>query len=223
MREHLPTCGQCRACYQRWLLLSKLDPERTPAERRIARGLGLERRPLARILPLGATVLAAAAALVLWVHGASSQPEFTARGTLHPAASSQAFVYDVRPGEAPVLAHGSIGPRDELAFAYENVSAKKRLAIFGVDDHGRVYWFYPAWTDDADDPVAVPIETDTRRHELPEAVRQDIRGSRLDVRALFLDEPLTVREVETLVREHPVGPLPIRGAVESPVTLSVSP
>jgi len=225
MREHLPTCAACHAHYERWLLLSKLDPEALPAERRIARGLGLDRRSVPRILPVGAvTLLAAAAALLFfWVRAGSETTGFTARGAMSAAPSSRVFVYDVRPGEPAALAIGSVGKRDELAFAYENGAAKNRLMILGVDEHRHVYWFYPAWTSEAEDPVAVPIESDGRRHELPEAVRHHFDGTQLEIRAIFLDAPLAVREAEALVREHPAGPLPIPGAVESSVSFTVSP
>jgi hypothetical protein len=224
MREHLPTCDACHAHYRRWLILSKLDPAALPAERRIARGLGLGRPSVSRIVPLGAvTLLAAAAAVLLWARVGSPPAEFTSRGATLPAPSSRVFVYDVHPGEAAALASGTIARRDELAFAYENGAAMNRVMIFGVDEHRHVYWFYPAWTREADDPVAIPIETDGRRHELPEAVRHDFDGTQLEVRSVFLDRPLDVREIEALVRAHPVGPLAIPGAVESSITFALSP
>lgn len=224
MREHLPACAACHAHYERWLLFSKLDPAALPAERRIARGLGLERRSLSRLVPLGAvTVLAAAAALALWARAGSDTSGFVARGPALGAPTSRVFVYDVRPGAPPALAEGTVGRRDELAFAYENVAAKNRLMIFGVDEHRHVYWFYPAWTSAAEDPVAIAIESDGRRHELPEAVRQDFDGKQLAIRALFLDAPVSVRSVEALVRQHPSGSLPIPGAVETSTDFAVSP
>jgi hypothetical protein len=182
---------------------------------------------MGRVIPFGAaTLLAAAAALLLWVHG-SEPTGFTARGSIPAAPASRVFVYDVRLGQPPALASGSVGQRDELAFAYENGAAKNRLMIFGVDDHHHVYWFYPAWTSGAENPVAIPIEADDRRHELPEAVRHDFDGTKLEIHSVFLDTPVTVREVEALVREHPVGPIPIAGAipgaVESSAVFTLSP
>jgi hypothetical protein len=223
MREHLPACEGCRAYYERWLILSKLDPEGLSAEKRIAHGLGLGRRRLARVFPIGvATLVAAAAALVLWLRVAPDAG-FTARGTGHPAPASRLFVYEVRPGAPPGLASGTVGRRDELAFAYENGAAKNRVMIFGVDEHGHVYWFYPAYQRETENPVAIPIESDGRRHELPEAVRHDLDGAHLEVRAVFLDTPMPVREMEALVREHPTGPLPIPGAVEDRASFSLAP
>ena len=227
MREHLPACAACRSYYQRWLVLWRLDPDAMPATRRIGHGLGFKDAPR-RIwaTPVGATsVVAAAAALLLWSHGGArpDEPGFSARGALASGALSHALVYDVRQGGPPALAIGSVGRRDELAFAYENGAAKNWLMIFGVDEHRHVYWFFPAWTDPAENPGAVPIATDGARHELPEAVRHSFDGRTLEVRSLFLDTPLTVREVESLLKEHPAGPLPVPGAIESPLTFTLAP
>ena len=226
LREHLPLCAACHAHYERWLLLSRLDPEALSAETRISRGLGLGRRPstFRRFgMPASATLVAAAAALLLWLRATSEPNGFTARGGGPPAKVSRVFVYDVKPGKPAERASDSIGRGDELAFAYENGAAKNRIMVFGVDEHRHVYWFYPAWVNPSENPVAVPIEHDDRRHELPDAVRQDFDGSRLEIRSVFLDAPLAVAELEAMLRDHPVGPLPIEGAVEAAVPFAVAP
>jgi hypothetical protein len=41
LRPHLPGCRDCRAYYQRYLVLARFDPAALAAEERIARGLGL--------------------------------------------------------------------------------------------------------------------------------------------------------------------------------------
>jgi len=226
LREHLPVCAACHAHYERWLLLSRLDPEALSAETRILRGLGLGRRPSV-VRPFGvaaaATLVAAAAALLFWIRAAPEPHGFTARGGGPPAKVSRVFVYDVHPGKPAEIASESVARGDELAFAYENGAAKNRLMIFGVDEHRHVYWFYPAWVNPSENPVAVPVERDERRHELPEAVRQDFDGSRLEIRSVFLDAPLTVAELEAMLRDHPVGPLPIPGAVEATLPFAVAP
>jgi Putative zinc-finger len=222
MREHLPTCDACRDYYQRHLVLARLDPEALPAEERIARGLGLGRRStLARVvsLPFAAAFIAAAAAVALYVHERPSG--FEARGNLLHQEASRVFVYDVPPDATPALAVDSIGARDELAFAYENGGGKSRLMVFGVDEHNHVYWFYPAYENPAEDPVAIPIEKDSRRHELPDAVRHHFDGTQLSVRALFLDTPVPVHQVEALLGSHPTGPLPLQGVIESSTSLTI--
>jgi hypothetical protein len=226
MREHLPLCAACHARYERWLLLSRLDPEALPPEVRIGRGLGL--RSGARVIrPLGialaATLVAAAAAVLLWVHSGADSLAFTARGGKAQGDVSRVFVYDVRPDKPAELASGTVARGDELAFAYENGAAKTRLMIFGVDEHRHVYWFYPAWVSETENPVAIPIERDALRHELPEAVRQKFDGAHLEIRSLFVDAPVTVAQVEAMIQVDPARPLPIPGAVETPTSFVVSP
>jgi hypothetical protein len=224
MRKHLPTCSACEGLYRRHLLLARLDPKALPCDERIARGLGLRSGRPAAVMRLGlATAVAAAALLLLRVHPAKDG--FSARGNvgaLSPPAS-RVLVYDVRRGSPPAPIGDELRAGDELAFAYENGSAKRRLAVFGVDEHGHVYWFHPAWTRDADDPVAVPIEIDGERHELPEAVLQRYDGGRLTIRSVFVDDPISVRQIEALVRQDPQKTLPLAGAVETSLTLAVTP
>ena len=226
MREHLPLCAACHAHYERWLLLSRLDPEALRPEVRIGRGLGLRSRTRV-IRPLGvalaATLVAAAAAVLLSVHSGGGSLAFTARGGKPQIQFSRVFVYDVRPGKPAELASGTVARGDELAFAYENGAAKTRLMIFGVDEHRHVYWFYPAWVSETENPVAIPIERDALRHELPEAVRQKFDGARLEIRSLFVDTPVTVAQVEAMIQEDPARPLPIPGAIETPISFAVSP
>jgi hypothetical protein len=223
MREHMPTCDACRDLYRRHLLLARLDPKALPAAERIARGLGLRTGLGVVATRLGiVTASAAAAAMVLFRLHPSAEGGFSSRG--HPdalAASSRVFVYDVPRGSPPTPAREVVQNGDELAFAYENGAAKRRLAVFGVDEHGHVYWFHPAWTREADDPVAIPIESAAGRHELPEAVLQRFDGERLEIRSVFVDDPVSVRRIEALLRNHPHGPLPLAGAVETSLTLSV--
>jgi hypothetical protein len=224
MREHLPTCSACEGLYRRHLLLARLDPKALPSDERIARGLGLRSGRPAVAMSLGlATAAAAAALLLLRPHPA--EDGFSARGNvgaLSPPAS-RVLVYDVRPGSPPAPIGDELRAGDELAFAYENSAAKRRLAVFGVDEHGHVYWFHPAWTREADDPVAIPIEVDGERHELPEAVLQRFDGRRLTIRSVFVDDPVSVRQIEALVRQDPQGTLPLSGAVETSLTLAVIP
>jgi Putative zinc-finger len=227
MREHLPTCEPCRALYERHLLLARLDPEALPAQERIARGLGLStaRRRWPTLAAATAIAATAAAAVVLLVARGARDDGFTSRGGA-PAPSapeSRVFLYDVESRPRLLLAGDVVGRSDELALAYENRLAKKRLMVFGVDEHRHVYWFYPAWENEAEDPVAVPIAADTGRHELPEAVRHAFDGRTLEVHAVFVDSPFSVRQVEALVAARTPGPLPLPGSVESTTSLQIAP
>jgi hypothetical protein len=226
MREHLPTCDSCSSLYRRYLLLGRLDPEATLSpEERIARGLGLRRRRWPRIVvPMVAVV--AVAAVSLTVLGLPRRTdEFVARGAITPPAdpSSRVFVYDVGPGTAAAPVGASLKSGHELAFAYVNGAAKRRLAIFGVDETRRVYWFFPAWTDESSDPVAIPVESDGLRHELPEAIRHHFVGAHLEIRSVFLDEPMSVRQIEALLQGENGAPLSVPGAVQGSLSLAVTP
>lgn len=211
MRAHVASCESCRAYYRRRVLLAKLDPASLGAEARLVQGLGLLREPTRRpAYPLAvstAGVLLVAAALVLFVRSRAHDDGFTARGggpssLVGVEASeeeSSIQVYRVPRGSDPRLAHDVVGRNDELAFAYANVRDNKRLMIFGLDETKRIYWFFPAWTSDTENPVAVAIEPGPEPHELREAIGHHFEGSRLEIHALFLDEPLTVRQVEAMI------------------------
>jgi hypothetical protein len=222
MRAHLDTCTDCRARYRRRLLLTKLDPQALSADVRIAQGLGL-RKQQARprfVWPAAGALLAAAAAVLLLLRAPLAGDGFAARGGSEDAGAgvervfraSPLHVYRVPPKEegsgGPVPVVGTVRRDAELAFAYENSDRKKYVMIFAVNEAGRVYWFYPGWTNPTDNPRAIAISEEVGLHELPDAVVHRFDGSKLDIHSLFLDEPLTVREVEQAVARHAMGGVP---------------
>jgi hypothetical protein len=202
LRSHLERCDVCRERYQRQLLVARLDPTAAPAEDRLARALGLPHRSARRPwLTLIAAAVAAAAALAFWPR---PDADFAARGA---AASLPAVVvYRVDASGASRPAGQSIAPSDELAFAYRNPQGRKFMMIFGVDEHGHVYWYHPAWTDPSRDPIAVPIQTATDPIEMQEAISHRLDGRQLTLHALLLDEALGVRELEDRIARG-VSPL----------------
>lgn len=209
MREHLAKCTSCREYYQRRLLLARLDPAALDPKTRLAIGLGLRpRRPglHAPLLGLAGTAMAAALLLLLlWPGQATELTGFTARGPKTPASSASLLIYRVPRDSPPLLADDEIFAHDSLAFAYENESGKKRLLVFGVDEPGNVHWYHPAWADPADDPVAIPIKTGPGPHELHDAVSHALEGESLRVYGLFVDEAVSVRQVEELLRARDPG------------------
>ena len=202
LRSHCAECAECHDYYERHLLLSELDPSALGASERIGRGLGFSTR---RRLPGVGGVLLLAAAALFWLgpHGAPDA-QFTARGALpernarldvylvHPSRCSEATQKDC--GAAPVPS--SISADAELAFAYASTAQHPYLMVFGVDEHGHVYWYHPEWTDPRADPVARSVSTQPGTFELPEAVNQALDGRKLAVLGLFSKTPLHVREVE---------------------------
>jgi hypothetical protein len=204
MRAHLDACEVCRALYRRHLLLERVDPKAPGPKARIAAGLGVA-LPRPRRAPWRWAVPSLAfACLVVLVVASALKPRppdddgFVARGGPSDGA---VIAYAIRGGEKPARVSTHIRPNDALAFAYTNPRGHKRLMIFAVDEQRRVYWYHPAWTDAADNPVAIPIDSGPSLRELPDAVTHRFTGKRLDVWALFRDEPTSVREVEAHVAD----------------------
>jgi hypothetical protein len=231
MREHLPTCSACRACYRRHHLLARLDPAGLAAEERLARGLGFGGRRAAgtpRWLVLGLPLAGAAAAVALVVgtpshrspgdHTAAVEETPVARG---PASATgpapRLLIYrfaahsDLRTNlrsdatggaaaRAPELVERSMRGDDELAFAYTNPAGRRYVAIFGVDEDSRIYWFHPTWPVGAPAPRAIPAAPGPGPHELSGAIRHQVAGRRFVMHAAFADRPFAVEEIEAAVR-----------------------
>ena len=194
LRAHLTACEPCRSRYRRLLVGATLARRALPAEERLARGLGLRRRPqrpLRFVLPALAT---AAAALALWALPARPGP--TARGA---GGRAQLWVYRVETPAAARLAGDQIAAGDELAFAYANPAGRAHLLVFGVDEHRHVYWYHPAWPAGAAAPAPVAAAAGVGPHELPEAIRHPLDGRHLEIDAVLSARPLSVEETERAV------------------------
>ncbi|MBL8920232.1 MAG: hypothetical protein JNJ54_15305 [Myxococcaceae bacterium] len=107
--------------------------------------------------------------------------------------------------EAWVLRDGQVtrlGPTmhrdDALGFSYRNLpgSSARAIMVYAEDAAGRVFWFYPAWTDPGARPSAVPIGVSNAPVRLDEAVRHELSPGLLTIHALFLDTPVSVVDVE---------------------------
>jgi hypothetical protein len=228
LREHLPSCAECREHYRRHQVLSELDPEGLDPQRRLARGLGLDLRAKRRRLVLvSVPALAAAAAIallvILWPGTGPDEGGLVSRGGPVEPAPARLEVYRVRPGKSPIRMEGDMNARDELAFAYENRIGRKRLLIFGADEHGNIYWYHPAWQDPAEKPVAVIIEGGAGIRELPEAIGHSIRGETLRIYGVFTDEPLPVERIEALVQKigKAMEKLPIENVIQESILVRV--
>jgi hypothetical protein len=219
MRSHLTDCGTCQSHYRRRQILAQLDPEAPTPEERLAKGLGLGAERSKLLWPMLVSALACAAALV-FVLRAPSDDGFRARGSLNSSASTESTISVYRVSDRTVLStSGSFHRDDELAFTYDNTSHEPYVMIFGVDEHDRVYWFYPAWTDESENPMAVKTDPGRVTVALPEAIKHPFEGSKLTVHGLFLDTPRTVRDVEAALRDHQLGGMP--GAIDRTTTFEV--
>lgn len=192
LNAHVSACVECRRYFERHLLLAKLDPKALGAEERVARGLGLAAAPRRRTWALAsAAAMAAAIALVVFVRAPDG---FVARGG-KPDDRADVAIYRVS-GGAPKRAEGRMHAGDALAFAYRNPERWTHLLVFGVDETGRVCWYYPKWEDAAADPRAIEIQPSVAPVELGEAVVQALSGKRLTVHALFTNDAPSVHEIE---------------------------
>lgn len=162
---------------------------------------------------------AAACALALVVIALPSEEELRTKGATS-AANEWAGVelYLSREGEAPVRLKDSLDAGDGLLVAYTNGGGEpfSHLAVFGVASDGRVYWYYPAWLDETEDPMSVPIATTAQPREFPERITHDLPRGRFVVHAVFSRRPLRVSELERLVGEagDALRPLPLEDTVQ---------
>lgn len=227
LRLHLPTCEACTRRYERHLILEAVTPDALGPKARLRRGLPLPApeaatpavTPLRRWIGPAAGVLALAACLLLFLRRPpQDNAGFHARGQeigSTKAAAPELEIYRLVDGGGRVV-EGAVGRGDELAFAYKNPSGKKRILVFGVDEHRHVYWYHPAWTRPEDTPLAVTIRPASELVELEEGIAHDLDGRSLRIYALFTDEALTVKDVEATVAARPVlaPALDIPNAVE---------
>jgi hypothetical protein len=228
LRDHLPTCPECRKYYHRHQVLTDLDPEGIGPQERLARGLGLDRKPgRRRLVWMTAPALVAAAAFALlvirWPVAGPEESAVVSRGGKAESSPARLEIYQVQSGEPAVRVQNEIGARDELAFAYENRAGKKRLLVFGVDEGSNIYWYHPAWQDPAQNPVAVAIEGGEGIRELPEAIEHSIRGKWLRIYAVFTDDPIKAKSIEALIRTagKPLEVLPLENVIQESILVKV--
>jgi hypothetical protein len=215
MRQHLEACADCRAYYQRHLVLAEMDRESALAPAvRLAIGLGLERPRHSARAPLfvGLAVATAAALVALAVPSLlAHRTEFASRGAIARSADAESFVYRPAPGGSPEPIGGSAGARrraevahmgrsDELAFTYTNRGGWPYLLVFGVDEHRHVYWYHPAWQSADETPRAVAIRPGSDARELPDATSHALDGARLRIVGLFSRSALSTRDVEARLK-----------------------
>jgi hypothetical protein len=228
--EHLPGCARCASVYERHLLLESLDPAALGPARRLRRGVlppATERfgavRTRRAMAAVGVLALAAAALLVFKPVGVSNDDAFHARGEVDTKPAARIVIYRVSRNAPPRIVEHAIERGDELAFAYENPSAKAFLLVFATDDKRRTYWYHPAWTRSTETPQAVAIAPSNTLVELRDAVAHPFEGSRLRIYALFADTPLSVKDVEARVEAlPPLAPvLGLPGTIETSRVLDV--
>jgi len=216
MRSHLDGCAGCRERYDRQLIFASLDPNALSAKERLGRGLGV-REPRARFWTwalAGSAAVALAMIAAMLVPGEDTQNKlFFARGSRADGPSVRLDIFTVGADKKPAAAKGELRPTDELAFAYLNRAGKKHLLVFAVSDDRQVYWYHPAWRDPQKNPTAITIRSGAKLHELPEAISHPLKGKSLTVFGVFVDRPLSVRDVEQSIQKSKHGRPNITGAL----------
>lgn len=209
LREHLAQCEACRKYYNRHLLLSRLDPKGINPEERLAQGLGIRRLMVWPMPTICWSVASAVAALLIlvslwiWPMIKPISKGFQSRGSEKGRApTSELLVYHTGTGHPQLLTVHKIKADEELAFAYQNGRRYKYLLVFGINEHRQIYWYHPAWLNERQNPRSVSIEQKAGIHELPEAIRHHYQGNHLTLFGIFTNQPLTVRQIEELVKKQ---------------------
>ncbi len=157
-----------------------------------------------------AAALVAAAYVVMLARAprvATDHTEFRAKpattAPADPARWSGIRAYRVRGEEPPTPLAGALSTHDGLLFSYSNLGDDpfKYLMIFAVDGAKQVRWFYPAYQVPGTNPSALAIESGQSERVLPEVVEHDFARGPLRIFALFMDEPLSVSDVEARVSQ----------------------
>jgi hypothetical protein len=208
MWRHLRTCDRCRSRYRTRSLLETMEAGGEDLARmRLGRGLFARRRPLLPALALTGTLVAGTAAVALMPRAARYLPDFSTTsddgafrarsggGEATPGPALSVFRID---DDGPTRAGAVIHAGDALGFAYRNPAAASHrfLMIFARDQRGRTFWYWPAWTDPAQAPTALPIAPAADPVELREGVRHPLAPGGLTLYGLFVDQPLDVKAVE---------------------------
>lgn len=107
-------------------------------------------------------------------------------------------------GEAqPEQVTDTLRSDDGLLFSYTNLGPEpfSYILIFGVDANRRVYWYYPAFLDHADNPKSISIAKDVSRAGLREVIAHPYTEGSLTLFSLFSDKVLSVSDIEAAVTQ----------------------
>jgi hypothetical protein len=215
MRAHLPECAPCRDRYARHLRLESIDPKALGFTERMRRGLGLDRPwwsgRLWGLGGMGAAVALTALLLVPRLGPSALDDGVRARGAgdaqlplvLRLDDGTEIAGFRTNGPGAPAPATQQLPAQAELAFSYRNPGGWSHLMVFARDGTGRVFWFYPQWTDPGSNPSGVELRASPEQHELPAAVAHQLTPGPLSLCALLTRAPLSVGEVEATLNGAP--------------------
>jgi len=196
--QHLHGCARCRAALAELRAITEALATRPALAASDDAFVGAA---VARTRPRTPWLAAAAAVLALGL-GAGElvrrPDEPRARGTEHGPARAVAEVLYVRRGVAERVQGAALRGGDAFAVRAGNArDVPVYLLAFVVDAAGAVHWLYPAWTDPASDPSALPLAPHSPEQVLPELVAPEgAAPGPLRIYAVTLPRPVTVRAVE---------------------------
>jgi hypothetical protein len=225
LRHHLTSCALCAKLNAELEQITKrleiepgelADSEMDEAILTLVRldraGRAVERDSVRRWKSYGVAALAAAACVALFftlrprsAPIVQNSTEFYARDGAGRRENQWVSIEIFRATESqyePVK--GRINADDALAFSYVNRNnpAFRFLLIFAVDKSGRVFWYYPSYTDRDANPTSIPIKKTVEPVALAEEVQHDLSSGRLRLFAVFSMSALDVGAIEdTVARE----------------------
>jgi hypothetical protein len=223
IERHLAECAGCarRRDELRQLVMELAQPCQGESEAFVARvmakrGATVVPNSTHRPRAIRLAWMAAAAVILLgagievqhrYRHG--HEDTWTARGGRHEVRSDEPAteILAVRDGKLRPVDSQPLSPGDAFAVRFVNPGQTKYyLAAFALDAAGAVHWIYPEYADADTDPLSVLLPAAQQETLLPQVVEPDrpARGP-LQVLALLTSEPVSVKQVETALREVPSG------------------
>jgi len=150
----------------------------------------------------GAAVLLIAIIIPLWLPKSAPQedrPIYLARGQSSTKTDQWVSIHVFR--KTPwgyQLVEDRVTWQDKLAFAYQNRAEAEYdyLMILALDAKGQIFWYYPAYQDESENPQSISILRDEEPVSLPDEVQHDLHPGALRVFAIFSKIPLRVKQVE---------------------------
>jgi hypothetical protein len=102
-------------------------------------------------------------------------------------------------------AEAEIHADDFLAFAYSNQRKEdelKFLTVFAVDQDRQLYWYYPAFEEEGQNPCSIPIEITSGYTGLKDSIQHKLKPGELFIYALFSKKEICVGEIESLFKSQ---------------------
>ena len=223
MEQHLAECVRCakRREELRQLAADLARPNEAAEDAFVAAVMAArETAPAPARVHRPATVrvawLAAAAVILLGLgievhgrYGRGHDDTWTARGRHHDVQARQPMteILAMRGEQLRSIESQPLSAGDAFAVRYVNPGPDRYyFAAFALDAAGAVHWIYPEYTDGATDPQSIPLPTARQETLLPQVVEPDRPAhGPMQVIALLTPEPVSVKRVETALREAPGG------------------